>query len=343
LRVSQFRRLDLPSGHHVDRRLFLRGAFVASLGGAALYTVGCGSGDGTNATTPQAIAGATTAPMGSASASAGSLKPVLLTSEFVMNQDNRFAVGILDRDGKLLKNAGVHARFFGIGTDGSAGTLRGEGDLRYTELNVKDAHAHDKTSGSGASEEDVGFYVANTPFDQAGKWGVEITATPHGGEQPATIQAPFTVLEKSGSPGIGTIPPASRNDTTATNFNGESLCTRDPICGLHDKVIGDVLGRGRPLVVQFSTPAFCQTRFCGPVLEVLLSQVARYQDRVDFVHIEVWQDFQLQKYRPAVQDWHLPGEPYTFFMGKDGNVVGKIEAVFSEEELTSTLDQLVKV
>ena len=26
----------------------------------------------------------------------------------------------------------------------------------------------------------------------------------------------------------------------------------------------------------------------------------KYQDRVDFIHIEVWQDFQLQKYRAAV-------------------------------------------
>ena len=79
------------------------------------------------------------------------------------------------------------------------------------------------------------------------------------------------------------------------------------------------------------------------MLEVLLQQVPAYQDRVDFVHIEVWQDFQLQKYRPAVQEWNLPGEPYTFFMGKDGKVAGKFEAVFSTEELRSTLDQLARL
>ena len=95
--------------------------------------------------------------------------------------------------------------------------------------------------------------------------------------------------------------------------------------------------------MQFSTPAFCQTRFCGPVLEVLLQQVPAYEDRVDFIHIEVWQDHQLQKYRPAVQEWHLPGEPYTFFMNKDGIVVGRLESIFTEEELASALDQLVKL
>jgi hypothetical protein len=112
---------------------------------------------------------------------------------------------------------------------------------------------------------------------------------------------------------------------------------------LHDKVIGDVLGKGRPLIVMFSTPAFCTSRFCGPVLEVLLAQVPAYQDRIDFVHIEVWQDFQLQKQRPATGEWGLPTEPYTFFMDKDGKVVGKFEAIFGQDELISALDQLAKL
>ncbi len=34
------------------------------------------------------------------------------------------------------------------------------------------------------------------------------------------------------------------NDTTLTNPNSENLCTRDPICDLLDKVIGDVLVKG---------------------------------------------------------------------------------------------------
>jgi hypothetical protein len=101
-----------------------------------------------------------------------------------------------------------------------------------------------------------------------------------------------------------------------------------------------VLGKGRPLVVQFSTPAFCETRFCGPVLEVLLQEVPAYEDRIDFVHIEVWQDFQLQQYREAMREWGLPSEPYTFFMGADGRVVARLEAIFSEEELRQALDAI---
>jgi hypothetical protein len=134
------------------------------------------------------------------------------------------------------------------------------------------------------------------------------------------------------------LPPASQNDTVATNSNTASLCSRDPICSLHDKVIADYLGKGRPLVVQFSTPAFCETRFCGPVLDVLLEQVPDYEDRVDFVHIEVWQDFQVRQYRPATQEWGLPSEPFTFFMAPDGRVVSFLEAVFTTDELTTALE-----
>jgi hypothetical protein len=186
----------------------------------------------------------------------------------------------------------------------------------------------------------VPFYVADVPFDTAGRWGAEVASTPPG-QSEFKSQLAFDVLADPQTPADGTTPPASQNDTAATNPDTESLCSRNPICGLHDLVIGDVLGRGRPLVVQFSTPAFCETRFCGPVLEALLTQVPTYRDRIDFIHIEVYQDFQLQRYRPAVQEWGLQGEPYTFFVGADGAVRGRFEAIFTIEELRDQLDGLL--
>ena len=37
-----------------------------------------------------------------------------------------------------------------------------------------------------------------------------------------------------------------------------------------------------------ATPALCQSRVCGPVLDILLGQVPAFADRVRFVHIEVF-------------------------------------------------------
>lgn len=322
----------------INRRRFLRGAVWLSAGGAAYYALGCGSGEDSGANPTEPSASASASPTGAASSSP--ITPMLLTGEFVAGQNNRFAVGLLDDQNNLVRNATVNARFLKVGADGSTGTLRGEGGLKYEELNIPELHEHDSSGPQDAGEDFVGFYVANAPFDEAGKWGVEITAVPPDGAE-AKIQAPFEVLAQSKSPGIGTAPPASQNDTAATNSNATSLCSREPICPFHDKVIADVLRNGRPLVVQFSTPAFCETRFCGPVLEALIQEAPGYQDRADFVHIEVWKDFQAQQYREAVTEWNLPGEPYTFFIDGAGKVVGRLEAIFSEEELRSALDQLV--
>jgi hypothetical protein len=316
------------------RRHLLRSSAALAAGGAALALAGCGSSDGGDDRESPASASPT------ARAIEGSLDPRLLTREFIAGQDNRFLIGLLDGRGTLVRGASVHLRFFKIGGDGTTGQFRGEGDMVFRELDIEDAHAHDNRGGL-ASDDELGFYSANTPFDEAGRWGVEIAATPQGGGTPSTVQVPFEVLEKPQTPANGAAPPASMNDTAASNPDTLSLCSRDPICDFHDLVIGDVLGKGRPLVVQFSTPAYCQTRFCGPVLELLLKQAPDYRDRIDFVHIEVYRDFQLQQYREAVREWGLPGEPYTFFVGADGLVKSRLEAIFTEEELTRHLDALL--
>jgi|CXWL01.1.fsa_nt_gi hypothetical protein len=331
------RTLDELVAQKLDRRGFLQGGLALSVGAAAFYVTGCGSGDEATPATPGASLPALTPTSVAGTPVASGVTPVLLTGEFVANRDSRFLVGLLDADNELLRNAKVDLKFFTVNADGASGKLRGEGTAAYFELQLPE----DASAVGTALGEKVGFYSVTTPFDVAGKWAVEITATPPGASEASTVQAAFDVYDQYRIPGVGTVPPASQNDTAATNPNTASLCSRVPACSLHDTVIADVLGKGRPLVVQFSTPAFCETRFCGPVLDVLLEEVPVYQDRIDFVHIEVWQDFQLKQYRPATQEWKLPTEPITFFMGPDGKVVSFLEAIFSREELLAALDALV--
>jgi hypothetical protein len=319
----------------LTRRAFLRSAVISA---GAMYMAACGSsdGDGGDATTPPA-GGATTTPTGNGITT---VQPVLLAREFIVGRQSRFIFGLLDGQNDFLREAQVDVRFFRIGADGRTGTLAFEAPARYLEMDVEGAHTHDGSSGEAVAEERVPFYVADVPFDTAGRWGAEVASTLRG-ETPFQSQLAFDVLAAPETPPDGTAPPASQNDTSATNPDTGSLCTRDPICGLHDVVIGDALGKGRPMVVQFSTPAFCETRFCGPVLEALLTQVPAYRDRIDFVHIEVWQDFGLQRYRAAVQEWGLKGEPYTFFVGADGLVRSRFEAIFTIDELRAALDGLL--
>lgn len=323
-----------PWERRLDRRTFLRGTLAASGAGAALWAVGCGGDDDSDRTPGATGTPAPASTMSSATQAAGAITPVMLTSEYVINQKNRFLVGLLNEDNEFLRDATVGLKFYVVNEGGQSGKLRGEGQATYVELAIPE-------SASAAGEqlgETIGFYSAIAPFDIAGEWAVEITATPPGSSSPTTIQAPFQVFEQFRVPALGTVPPASANDTAATNPNAASLCSRDPVCPLHDKVIAEYLGKGRPLVVQFSTPSFCETRFCGPVLDVVLDEVPAYQDRIDFVHIEVWQDFQLRQYRAATQEWALPTEPITFFMTADGKVQSFLEAIFTVDELRAALD-----
>jgi hypothetical protein len=317
----------------LSRRAMLRGGAAAGIAGMAYVTVGCGGSGDEDGPTATATEGSTQ----ETPSAAGVVTPVLLTGEFVANQPARMAIGLLDDSNDFVRDAAIALKFFTVAEDGRTGTLRGEGTATYVEL-VLPADAAD---GSAQLGDAIGFYEAAPSFDVAGDWAVEIAATPPSATSASTVQAAFPVFDAYRIPAPGTVPPASQNDTVETNSNSSSLCSRDPMCSLHDKVIADYLGKGRPLVVQFSTPAFCDTRFCGPVLDVLLEQVPEYEDRIDFVHIEVWQDFQVRQYRAATQEWGLPTEPFTFFMAADGRVVSFLESVFTTEELTASLDGLL--
>lgn len=319
----------------LSRRAFLRGTAAVSTVGAAAFVIGCGGGGSEASTETPPVGDPTVSP--DSTPAPDEVTPYILTSEFVAGEPSRFLVGLLDANADLVREARVSVQYFALGADGSTGTLRAEGEAPYIELDVPES-----ASGTGLElGEKVGFYGTGASFDAAGRWVARISATLAGGSTIAPVDAAFEVLSAYRIPALDTAPPASQNDTFDTNSNVASLCSRDPVCPLHDKVIADQLGRGRPLVVQFSTPAFCETRFCGPVLDVLLDQVPAYQDRIDFIHIEVWQDFQLRQYRAATQEWGLPTEPITFFMRPDGTISSFLESVFSGDELTARLDGLL--
>lgn len=160
-----------PLTPQMNRRSFLRGLAGISVGVIAFNMAGCGSDDdGTPASSTVAASTPTLTPV-------GAITPVLLTGEFVVDQNNRFAVGLIDEENNLVRDAQVYAKFFVVNPDGQSGKLRGEGLMQFVELNIEDAHEHDSSGEADREEEAVAFYVATTPFDVAGEWAVELSAT----------------------------------------------------------------------------------------------------------------------------------------------------------------------
>ena len=113
---------------------------------------------------------------------------------------------------------------------------------------------------------------------------------------------------------------------------------------LHRTTIADAIAAGRPAMVVISTPVYCISRFCGPITDVVGSLQPEYGDAVDFIHLEVWRDYDGQVVNQAAADWvYRDGnltEPWVFLIGSDGTIVQRWDNVVTTEELRAALDAL---
>ena len=138
--------------------------------------------------------------------------------------------------------------------------------------------------------------------------------------------------------------PALATPTSADARGVTPICTRDPVCPLHDATVAEVLDQGSPLALLVSTPAFCQIQICGPVLDVLLDVVPDHPG-VRFLHAEVYADpaTSIQgpdAQAPVVNDLGLHFEPCLVLVGPDGVVVDRIDTIYDRSELGERLTQL---
>ena len=100
----------------------------------------------------------------------------------------------------------------------------------------------------------------------------------------------------------------------------------------------DALGN-KPIVLIFATPQFCQSRVCGPVVDVAAQVQEKYGDKVDFIHMEIYNDNDPSKgVRPQVRAFNLPGEPWLFVIDRHGVVRTVIEGAFGVNELEKAVE-----
>jgi hypothetical protein len=134
--------------------------------------------------------------------------------------------------------------------------------------------------------------------------------------------------------------------TTANPLNVNPICTRVPnACSLHSTSLAEVLKTKGPTALLISTPGFCQTAGCGPVLELLLSEKANFPD-IRMVHAEVYMDPQefaqgkpSPRTTPAVQTYGMSFEPSLVVANADGIVVSRLDFTWDRAELKSALQK----
>ncbi|HEV2791060.1 MAG TPA: hypothetical protein VGV69_07150, partial [Solirubrobacterales bacterium] len=103
----------------------------------------------------------------------------------------------------------------------------------------------------------------------------------------------------------------------------------------------EALGK-EPIVLLFATPEFCQSRVCGPVVDVAEQAKQEYGDKAAFIHMEIYNDNDpAQGVRPQVRAFHLPSEPYLFAIDRDGIVRDAIEGGFGLKLMREAVEKAI--
>jgi hypothetical protein len=180
-----------------------------------------------------------------------------------------------------------------------------------------------------------GVYVAQATFPEPGDWKAVLLV------KGRMVPFAVTVKDTAEAPMIGSPAPRAASPTKANPLGVNPICTRRPACPLHPVSLSDVIGTGKLVAVMFATPALCQSQYCGPVLDELLKVVPRYQDRVTFVHSEIYTSNRGATLSPTVQAWNIPGEPWLYTVDGAGVIKGRIDGAFGSGEIVEQLDALV--
>lgn len=118
----------------------------------------------------------------------------------------------------------------------------------------------------------------------------------------------------------------------------ESICTRAAgTCPFHRITLNQALASGKPVVYLIGTPAFCQTGVCAPALEAVITISERLGDEAAWVHADVYSDSAATVTAPAVEFYNMMYEPALFITDASGVLRVRLDGVFDEDEIASTL------
>jgi hypothetical protein len=264
--------------------------------------------------------------------------PVLAPSVSVLTPGvNRFGFGLFDRSRKQITDA--PAAIYVASTPSSK--ARGPYPVRWESLEVKGRFLS-KTVATDPNAART-LYVSDLKFGRPGKYVVlglfRLDNRLVGAG--TTVQ----VLAHSPAPVVGAKAPLIHTPTKdSVGGDLSKIDTRQPHGTMHDVDFASAYGK-RPIVLLFATPALCQSRVCGPVVDIA-EQVKHSwpsSEGVAWIHMEIYNDNNMNKgYRPQFLRYHLPGEPYLYTIDRKGRVAAALEGAYSVAELTRAVHAAVK-
>jgi hypothetical protein len=184
------------------------------------------------------------------------------------------------------------------------------------------------------------IYVANIKIPSAGKYWV--LAKPQGGGDVSAL-GNMVVGKHTAAPAIGDRAIPSKNPVLRPGVAAKTVTTAEPPDTiLLRTTVAAAMAAKRPFVVTFATPLYCQSRTCGPVVQVVKSVAQQWAGKgIDFIHVEIYKDNDPSKgTNQWVNAWKLPTEPFTFVVDRTGVIRDRFEGAFSTAELQKAVEKV---
>ena len=247
-----------------------------------------------------------------------------LATTVLTTGESRLTFGLIGQDGRPIygPTAVYVAR---TPADPAQGPFVAPADVLLTQDRYKSKQAATETDPFAA------VYAADLEFERAGGWSVLVATRSRGQLVGAPTQVTVATKEADEIPDVGERAPRVSTDTLdSVKGDRDLLDTRDPPSDMHAD-FADVVGK-KPVALLFATPQLCQSRVCGPVTDIALQLRAKYGERMEFIHQEVFVDNDLGKgLRPPLEAFKLRTEPWLFVIDKRGRVTARLEGSFGVE------------
>jgi hypothetical protein len=247
---------------------------------------------------------------------------------------NRIAFGIFHVDGSPDSEDLQAAIYIAHGASGKA---EGPFPARRESLATDAAF----TSQTTATDPDAAkaVYVTDVDFKQPGEYRI-VAVVDEGDARVATRVTSVNARTHDPIPAVGDAAPLIHTPTVDEVGDITKIDTRVPPDTMHNIDFADVVGK-KPVVLVFATPALCQSRVCGPVVDVTEQVKNERPDAAAYIHMEIYNDNDPNKgTRPQLAAYNLHTEPWLFVIGSDGKISTRIEGAFSVDELNEALDKV---
>ncbi len=190
----------------------------------------------------------------------------------------------------------------------------------------------------------LGLYVAYAQLDKVGGYEAEIAISQGGAVQTQRLRLDVVARGRALPVGATAYPSES---LTAADVPDLTQLTSDPRpeAAFYQLSVAEAIAARKPFVVTFSTPGYCQTAVCAPNMLVLKTLFAEYGQQLNMVHVEVYpypfgEAFSQGRRVPAMDEWGLVTEPWTYLVNADGVIEARYEGGITLSELRPALAQL---